>query len=284
MPRARSYHQFACAHALQHSFDAHLHHDGYEYFLSTDLARPAASPTLLVAPIRAWIADGDTSFIDAGRPNGPRRDELPRGRCPRGTCNPNRYLLPAVRRLSECYYAVQKEEGRQSRRYGAVLRLRPDHVFLRPMPRITDNEWLAESLVPGRLLLWDDQIAAARRDDAAAALLAPSVAYATCADEGQWREAVARSGESAHPSWRLSACRESAEIPCTSMALVTIFGSATSWRHLPLRPRSWRPYVGPSSPDAEDFCIQRARPRINESWSETPSAIPRFNPSVGMSC
>ena len=85
---------------VQHSFRSHLHHPGYEYFVSTDAARPADS-ALLVGPIRHWIAGGDSEPLEAGRPNTARRDELPRGRCPRGTCGPQRYLLPAMARLSE---------------------------------------------------------------------------------------------------------------------------------------------------------------------------------------
>ena len=64
--------------------------------------------------MRAWVGDGFAEPLTTGRPNTPERDQLPRGRCPRGTCNPFRFLQPFARRLAECYYAMQKEEGVRS--------------------------------------------------------------------------------------------------------------------------------------------------------------------------
>ena len=267
--------------SVQRSFRDHVHHNGFEYFLSTDFQPDPKEQQakLLLEPIRAWVANGESTYLDAGRPNSPRRDELPRGRCPRGTCNPNRYLLLAMRRVSECFYSLQKEEGRQNERYGMVLRMRPDHFFLRPLPRPTvEHGWLGHRLVPGRVLLWDDQFAASLRDDAAAILLAPTIAYATCADEAEWVRAARNRGEGLDKSWSLGACREGGAVPCTAMALVTIFGAATSWRELQLEPRGWLPNVGPARPASESFCQMRARERANETRSGA------FFDGVGMSC
>ena len=70
--------------SVQRSFRDHVHHNGFEYFLSTDFQPDPKEQQakLLLEPIRAWVANGESTYLDAGRPNSPRRDELPRGRCP----------------------------------------------------------------------------------------------------------------------------------------------------------------------------------------------------------
>ena len=104
--------------------------------------------------------------------------------------------------------------------YTTVLRVRPDHIFLHVMPPVTPSGWLGAPLADGRVLrpngalnlplncnqlthyllcsrrvlLWDDQMALARRADAATALLSPSVGYGLCADEAQWRRALRAGG------------------------------------------------------------------------------------------
>lgn len=184
-----------------------------------------------------------------------------------------------MHRLPECFYAIQKEEGRTNHRYGLVLRMRPDHVLLRPLPRATiEGGWMGEALSPGRVLLWDDQFAAARRDDAAAILLAPELVYTTCADEAQWRRATLNLGREVPPEWNLAACRETGLVPCTVMGLVSVFGGATSWREISLEPRGWLPRAGPARPESETFCIRRAKVRANETSRGT------FHEGVGMSC
>ena len=158
--------------------------------------------------VRAWVSDGVGEPLTMGRPNTPERDQLPRGRCPRGTCNPFRFLQPFARRLAECYYAIQKEEGVRivdsnanltkcgkgcctwsciihafptlscsqampmsmytpfkqcshytlhlmtllqvrNLQYTAVLRVRPDHVFLHVMPPVSPSGWLGALLADG---------------------------------------------------------------------------------------------------------------------------------------
>ena len=94
---------------VQQAFADNLHHEGYEYFVSTDAPQPTgdAAATLRLRPLRAWLSMGHGELLDTGRPNTPTRDELPRGRCPRGTCNPFRFLQPFAARLTECFYAMQ---------------------------------------------------------------------------------------------------------------------------------------------------------------------------------
>ena len=189
--------------------------------------------------------------------------------------------------VGQCYHALQKEEGRTARRYGAVLRVRPDHVFLRPLPPVTaEGGWLGTLLVPGRVLLWDDQFAVARREDAPAVLLAPSLAYGACADEAQWVRAAAAQGAPAPADWTMGRCRDDTFQPCPTTALAAIaFGAATAWRELRLEPRAWLPGVGPARPATEHFCLQRARPRANETRAHGTSAPSgRFFDGVGMSC
>ena len=96
--------------AVQLSFVNHVHHAGYEYFMVTDRPMPA-SHTILVSPIRAWYSDGNMEPLMDGRPNTEEKDKLPRGRCPRGTCNPLRFLYPFAQRLPARYYLLQAEEA-----------------------------------------------------------------------------------------------------------------------------------------------------------------------------
>ena len=259
---------------VQRAFVEHIHHAGYEYFMSTDRQRPVDDVGLAVAPIRAWHADGSAPHIGlVGRPNTPTRDQLPRGRCPRATCNPFRFLLPFARKLAECYYSIQAEEGVRRLRYASVLRLRPDVIFLRPMPTVHPlGGWLGVQLVPGRVLIWDDQISVSRRQDAAAMLLAPSLSYATCIDEPQWR-AAALAGQREFPrDWTTAKCRETGDIPVAVMgAAFSVFGGATSWRELPLSPRRW-PI---NDAGREDFCMKRER-WVNETAGRATSDVVAF--------
>ena len=126
-------------------------------------------------------------------------------------------------------------------------------------------------LVAGRVLLWDDQMSLARRDDAPAMLLAPAAAYASCADAAQWQHAVRAGGSEPPHEWSIAKCRESGDVPCSAMALITVFGGATSWRGLPLKSKHWLRATALHEPDAsseggrgggavpDDFCLKRRR-------------------------
>ena len=71
-----------------------LHHNGYEYFVSTDEPRPQDEALLRLSPVLAWTSDGLNLPLDAGRPNTPQQDELPRGAAQMGR---TRGPLPMVR-------------------------------------------------------------------------------------------------------------------------------------------------------------------------------------------
>lgn len=265
--------------------------------ISVDKPRPPPSAQqLLVAPVRAWISDEASGEpLDKGRPNTPERDELPRGRCPRGTCNPFRFLLPFAHRLAECYYAMQREEGaRRARlsgslradfRYATVLRVRPDHMFLRPMPPVHASAgWLGMRLSAGRVLLWDDQVAVARRDEAPAILLAPTLAYASCADDSQWELAVRAGGSQVPSDWSMAKCRGQGDIPCPAMALIAAHGAVTTWRHLPLLSKPWQraasgEIFSPSN-SRIDFCLKRER-FTNETTDGQNGRSPE---EIGLAC
>uniref|UniRef100_A0A7S2FUP7 Uncharacterized protein n=1 Tax=Haptolina brevifila TaxID=156173 RepID=A0A7S2FUP7_9EUKA len=149
--------------------------------------------------------------------------------------------------------------------------------------------WLGLSMPAGRVLLWDDQIALARREDASTMLLTPSVAYETCANVAEWEQVVRAGGEgiSMPPDWSLERCRAVGDIPCPAMALITIFGAARSWGNLPLVSRSWSqpiaggPYVpGPTRGQPADFCLKRPR-FVNET---TDGSAGRNVLELGLAC
>ena len=208
-----------------------------------------------------------------GRPNTEEKDKLPRGRCPRGTCNPFRFLYPFAQRLPECYYLLQAEEGRRRLQYTTVLRLRPDHLFLLPLgPVDYHSGWIGHRLTPGRILLWDDQVSLSRREDAATMLLTPLTVYSTCADEEQWNRAT-RNGNAQIEGWTMQKCREVGDVPTTAMALISVFGSATSWREMHnLKARRW-----PINDPDEVFCLKRER-WVNETPGRAKSG------EVGLEC
>ena len=158
---------------VQLGFARRLHRPGYEYFVVTDQRRPR--PELLkIAPVRAWIAGGLVGDITGhGDHSG----------CAANTCNSHRFLYPAMERLSHCYPAIQNEEGRRGMRYEFLLRVRPDHLFLRRQPPV--DRAFSRAFARGNMLLWDDQIVAARRVDAPTALLTPRLVYRACVDEWQ---------------------------------------------------------------------------------------------------
>ena len=106
------------------------------------------------------------------------------------------------------------------------------------------------------MLLYDDQMAVAKREDASAVLLAPSLVYDTCVDDVEWRAACAAGGQDIDADWSVRKCTRDLRVPCPTMGLITVFGSARQWRELPWQPRDWldgRPRV------MGDFCIRRSQ-------------------------
>jgi hypothetical protein len=204
-----------------------------------------------IAPVRAWVTSGLNESSDLpGRmdPTGTRW--FTEQHCPGATCNPHKFVGPMATRLAECFYAIQREEAQRRAAYGVIFRVRPDHLFLRRIPPVGEA-LLPPDLPRGHVLLWDDQMALARREDAASVLLAPSLVYSTCADAEQWAHAC-RPFEGNAPNWTIDRCRADGYIPCPTMGLVTVFGAARGWRELPLRGRSY-PQVNAD----DDFCLKR---------------------------
>ena len=180
-----------------------------------------------------------------------------------------------AQRLALCYHSLQDEEARRGGQpYAFVFRLRPDHLFLHPMAPVGTS--LGAGLAPGRVWLYDDQMALARRADASAVLLAPSVVYSTCANAAEWTAACRAGGVGLPDGWTVQRCAKEVFVPCTAMALITVYGPARTWAELPWRPRSWEPWV------SGDFCIKRAR-FVNESVAGTHEARCRELPGC-MSC
>ena len=243
---------------VQEAFVVNVHHRGYEYFVSTDHPRPPPS-RIRVGPIRVWLTVGKANAVlTDGRPDSTEAEQSPRGPCPDHTCNSHRFVLPMAQRLADCYHSIVREEGRRRGLYHAVFRLRPDHLFQRRLPSahtmLSDPAY--EASEEGTVLLYDDQMAVARRSDAAAVLMTPVLAYDTCATDSEWRAACGAGGIQLNADWSIRKCRAEAHVPCCSMALVTVFGSARGWRELPWEPRDWADGL-PRVPGV--FCIKRTK-------------------------
>ena len=311
---------------VQAAFASRLHHPGYEYFVSTDRplplppeagreadreagggppeAAPSRSPShslqqqllhhrVLLRPVRAWVTSGDGDGFYKGRPNTEQRDELPRGRCPRGTCNPFRFLHPFALRLQECYYSIQKEEavprarrhaparrhGGGSFRYASVLRLRPDHFFVRRMPPVgsggghTHSAWM-----PSRRARVRRPVRRAHR--VRPALRAPLSRVVVVAPPRAVSRCTARPGGWARRSW-LGAC-------CCGTTRCRSRGATTpppcSLRPRPPTPRAPTPRSG-STRCARAGLSRRTSGRLPSAaraatcrarrWRSSPSSVAR---------
>ena len=124
-------------------------------------------------------------------------------------------------------------------------------------------------------------MAVAGRDDVAAVLLAPQVAYGTCADEAMWARATEAGGAALPAEWSMAKCREVGDVPCSAMALVSGLGVSVTWRQLPLKSKDWLPRpAGSSRPPADDFCLKRPKFTNETSLGENGA-----NPDeLGMAC
>jgi hypothetical protein len=121
-------------------------------------------------------------------------------------------------RLRPCYSMLLDAESSQSRQYAFVFRVRPDCLFLKRMPHAA---MLHRAQSQGReLLLYDDIVAVASRQYAAALYMVPSVVYSSCVTVEVWRYTCNMTFD-----WpvvkRLSKCPPC--VPCPAMALTSWF-------------------------------------------------------------
>ena len=238
-------------HEVQHAFVTHFHRTGYEYIVSTNTKRPAAANSLLLAPIVAWVQSPAGSSGALGPAEVYRGTDL--DICPVGTCKAvSRGLLSVAHRLAACYDPLLREEARRRFHYAYIFRVRPDHLFL---TRILHPAEFLRGLPSGRILLFDDQIAVARRAMATTVLLIPQLVYATCKDAKDWQRACRHTA--VEPGWSISRCRDEQLMPCETMWLVSAFGpSESSASQLPLSHRAWN--TSSNAPIVPgDVCIKR---------------------------
>ena len=265
--------------SVQTGLAQHFHKPRYEYFVGTDAPRPARHQDiagLRIGPLRAWstVADGASEDDAASGGVSP---------CLSTTCNPQAPShLRFARKIAACHAPmVQEEERRGTRgrafRYGFVVRIRPDHLWLRSVPPIAS---LFSSSRSAAVLLWDDQAAAARRDDADAVLLAPVKIFSTCASAAEWK--LACNGGRVHgvlnqtidADWSIGTCRASGLKPCEPINLLVAFAwradgapAASSIDRLPFQMRTWR--RGRHLPlESGDFCIKRQRFLVHDAKND----------------
>ena len=261
---------------VQGAFATNVHHLGYEYVISTDRARPEQPQLLLLAPVVEWVQhNGTAGEEDSDDVRRSQSSALPA--CSRRTCHPYRRpaFIAMAEKIESCHAPMEREEARRSFSYAFVLRLRPDHLFLKPLPHPAT---LLRTTPRGRILLWDDQIAVALRWLASTVLLTPRVVFGACPSAAQWVMACSHLALSApadaralNASLRSSHCREQ---PCETMNLITAFsparkssnGADTNERdsargaitheRLRVAHRSWQ--EGQRQPvNSGDFCIKR---------------------------
>jgi hypothetical protein len=182
-----------------------FHRPGFEYFLSTS---------------------GNASVVDAVRRSGRYRDsfvdeleEFPRfsrnGRDDRHgqvTCGDtgrltHPYVADYMAKLVPCYLMIARAEE-QTTRYDYVVRLRPDHWFVKPLP--SPEHLLTHA---DEILMFDDHAAWAARKHARALFVAPYAIYRSCASAAEFKRACQR-GEPSH------ALLNNSRVPCAPMALL----------------------------------------------------------------
>lgn len=248
---------------MQEGLAKAFHHPGYEYFVSTDAPQHAAHGKLKIMPLRAWVTIVDEQISSDVSTQSLRDVRY----CPRHACNPQAPShLRFGRKIAGCHEPVLAEEARRvsldrSFRYAFVMRIRPDHLWLRRVPHVRSlfdaPDRSLPASPPGQVLLWDDQAAAARRDMIAAVLLAPKSVFATCASAKQWSHAC--SGTTNTPV-DMRSCQKQDLAPCEPMSLILTLdgGERITISRLPWQQRQWnRSQYEPTN--SGDFCIKRHR-------------------------
>jgi len=139
---------------VQQAFANNFHKPGYEYFFIVDKVDFDAGMTLL-KPVRA--------IVHGGGDNISREYVAP-------SCEPHentglisgRRKIPMVARHVVCNDAIEAYEKTSTSKYVYVMRLRPDNLFVKPIPHVTDL--LTSS---GRDVgMFGDHMAYARRENA----------------------------------------------------------------------------------------------------------------------
>lgn len=232
---------------VQHGFARHLHRPNHWNFLSADV-RVALNDSRLKIPLHGSVVVSSANTL------------VPPGTCPPGTVN-HRFMLPMAERLVGCYGLIQEAEGSSFFVFDLVLRVRPDHLFFRRFPNVAR---LREAAPRGEILLFDDQLAAATREQAATLCLAPRTAYSTCAGLREWRFAC-------QSIVRLVQLRQ--QPPCAPFFLFLVHSNGPGW--LPLA-RLWPGCDAPMSwamPMPRLGVPKTAIADANESWGRgCPSA------------
>ena len=284
---------------VQEAFATNVHRAGYEYVVSTDRAAPPAGQghALRIAPLLEWVQHNGTlegtmrEEEDGGDHvrGGTQRQRSALPACGRRTCHPYRRpeFVSMAEKIASCHAPMQREEARRAFAYAFVLRLRPDHLFLRPLP---PPSALLRAAPRGRILLWDDQLAVARRWLAATVLLTPKVVFSACPSAAQWMLACTRlaayepsDARALNASIRL--CHVRREQPCETMNLITAFSPARkkaaggeaddgdtgrgtiTHERLRVAHRTWR--EGQRLPvNSGDFCIKRDKWLLDDAHND----------------
>ncbi len=263
---------------VQAAFATNVHHAGYEYVVATERERlppDEERPVLRVAPIIAWVHDSGVQTEQTRLPP-----------CPSGTCSPYRTtpMRQMAAKIALCHAPMRRAEVARGTPYSFVLRIRPDHIFLTPLAHPAT---LLRAAPRGRILLFDDQVAVARRWLAETVLLMPKEVYKACPTVAQWKRVCSADGGtplSPHAAIDLEEtirqCVQKAPLgsqPCETMNLIVDYSprarkaarfdgtntsGAASERHVvtharaPLRHRRWT--KGQKEPsESGDFCIKR---------------------------
>lgn len=199
--------------AVQDSLVAHLHHQGYEYFVSTDVVLSPHDGRLKVAPVVAVYTDsGSPLTTDGWRDGGNHHGQLT---CPRGTAA-HFYLFPQMVRFVSCHQMIVREETLRKAQYTYVMRTRTDLLFRLPFPAPPVALARQTHKAPD-LVLFDDQLSVAAREHAATILLNPVLAYRECHDAEQCSLAC---GKSVQECTRVLA---KGAFPCPPMNLIAAY-------------------------------------------------------------
>lgn len=194
---------------VQRTMAAHLHKPGYEYLLALDQPIETRAPELLLGPIA-----GCDDQTDKPPPPG-------LGNCSAGTGTHFGLYRMGVR-IAACEPLLVAAERGRGEAYEYVMRVRPDFRYLAPFPSAAALLGVGGAGGTRDIVMFDDQLAVAKREHVHTLFGNAELAYSTCADSTAWSAACGR------------AVRKGPRVPCCPFFLVLALGQ-NAGRAQPLR-------------------------------------------------
>ena len=203
---------------LRRSWEQKFHEKGYEYFFSVDYfdmnsLQDQTFPTDEVVRRVSLIPEVDIVI--------PKESE-----CHANGTKMHFYMLPYIVRMTQCANMIEESEQITGTRYEFVARLRPDLIFFEKFPRVSTLVRRYEiEHASGIVVLFDDQMAFARRSDLDIIFRYPRLAY-RCHGVRDWAVACNVSSETdsfTFQTLKSKVVSPNHDVPCPPMNLIAVY-------------------------------------------------------------